>query len=282
VLWPLAIRLAWVQETSSGVLSMKRWLFFLYGVACHAGFLAVYAYMCGFTGNLLVPKSIDSPTAAAPPVAAVINAALLLAFGLSHSVMARPGFKRAWTRIVPQPIERSTYVLVSCLMLVLLMWQWRAMPAVVWDIQNAAGRAALWALFASGWLLVPAVSLMISHFDLFGTRQVWLHLRGREYAPLPFRTPMLYAHVRHPLYVGWMLAFWATPTMTAGHLLYASTLTAYMVLAALVEERDLVAHFGRQYEDYRRAVPRYLPRVRPLGRAPSPAEHAATAVERGQ
>ena len=225
---------------------MKRWIFFAYGVACHALFLVVYAWQCGFTGNLLVPKSIDTPTSTAFAPALAINMALLLAFGLSHSIMARPAFKRVWTRLVPQPIERSTYVLVSCMMVALLIWQWRAMGAVVWDVQNPIGRGVLWALFAAGWLLVPAVSLMINHFDLFGTRQVWLYLKGREYESLPFRTPMLYARVRHPLYIGWALAFWATPTMTVGHLLYAVVLTGYMALAALVEERDLVAHFGEQ------------------------------------
>jgi protein-S-isoprenylcysteine O-methyltransferase Ste14 len=241
---------------------MKRWLFFAYGVACHFLFLAVYAYFCGFTGNLLVPKSIDSPTATAFAPAMAINFSLLLAFGLSHSIMARPAFKQVWTRFVPKEIERSTYVLVSNLMLALLMWQWRAMPGVIWDIQNPVGRGALWALFATGWLLVPLVSLMINHFDLFGTRQVWLHLRGREYDPLVFRTPMLYAVVRHPLYIGWATAFWATPTMTAGHLLFAIVLTVYMVLASLVEERDLIAHFGEQYMHYRRTVPRFFPRLR--------------------
>jgi len=240
---------------------MKRWLFFTYGVACYLLFLAVYAWFCGFTGNLLVPKSIDSPTSTPVGAAVAVNAALLLAFGLSHSVMARPVFKRVWTRIVPTPIERSTYVLVSCAALALLMWQWRSIDAVVWNIEHPAGRGIAWTLFAVGWLMVPGVSLMINHFDLFGARQVWLHLRGREYESLPFRTPMLYAHVRHPLYVGWALAFWATPTMTAGHLLFAIVLTAYMGLAALVEERDLVAHFGQQYEDYRRNVPRYVPRL---------------------
>jgi protein-S-isoprenylcysteine O-methyltransferase Ste14 len=248
---------------------MKRWLFFAYGVACHGLFLAVYAWQCGFTGNLLVPKSIDTPTSTAFAPALAINLALLLAFGLSHSIMARPAFKRVWTRLIPPPIERSTYVLVSCVMVGLLMWQWRSMGAVIWDVQNPIGRGVLWALFAAGWLLGPAVSMMINHFDLFGTRQVWLYLKGREYESLPFRTPMLYARVRHPLYIGWALAFWATPTMTVGHLLYAVVLTGYMGLAALVEERDLVAHFGDHYESYRRNVPRFIPRLRLAGDNPA-------------
>jgi protein-S-isoprenylcysteine O-methyltransferase Ste14 len=238
---------------------MKRWLFFAYGVACYAAFGATYAYLCGFTGNLLVPKSIDRPAATPTATAAAIDVLLLAAFGLQHSIMARPAFKRRWTRIVPQPIERATYVLASCLALGILVWLWRPINIVLWDVEQPVGRAVLWALFAAGWLMVPIVSLMISHFDLFGLRQVWLHLRGRDVTPLAFRTPYLYAHIRHPLYVGWALAFWATPTMTLGHLLYAGVLTAYMALAALVEERDLIAHFGPQYEEYRRRVPRYVP-----------------------
>lgn len=239
---------------------MKRWMFFVYGVACYLAFLAVYAWFCVFTGNVFVPKSIDAPVTSSPAVAVSVNLALMLAFGAQHSVMARPAFKRVWTRFVPQPIERSTYVLASCLAVVLLIWQWRPIDAVVWNVQNAAGRGMLWALFGAGWLMVPTVSLMINHFDLFGVRQVWCYLRGRECQPLAFRTPWMYAHVRQPLYVAWALAFWATPTMTAGHLLFAVVLTSYMVAAAVVEERDLLAHFGSQYEAYQQNVPRYVPR----------------------
>jgi protein-S-isoprenylcysteine O-methyltransferase Ste14 len=242
---------------------MNRYASFVYGVACYAAFHATYAYLCGFTGNLLVPKSIDAPaTSMLPTQALAIDFALLVAFGLQHSIMARPGFKRVWTRIVPTPVERSTYVLSSCVALGVLVWQWQPVDIVIWDVQNGAARAALWTVFAAGWLMVPVVSLMINHFDLFGLRQVWLHLRGRENAPLEFKTPYLYAHVRHPIYVGWALAFWATPTMTAGHLLLAITLTAYMALAAIVEERDLIAHFGHKYETYHHTTPRYVPRLR--------------------
>jgi protein-S-isoprenylcysteine O-methyltransferase Ste14 len=240
---------------------MKRLIYFAYGLLCYAAFGATYAAFCGFTGNLVLPKTIDQPAAGPVAVAIAVNLLLFLAFAIQHSVMARPAFKGVWTRIVPQPIERATYVLASCAVLVLFMWQWRAIDIVIYDVQNPIGRGVMWALFAAGWLMVPAVSLMISHFDLFGMRQVWHHLRGRDAAPLPFRTPALYAHIRHPLYVGWAIAFWATPTMTAGHLLFAVVLTGYMAAAALIEERDLVAHFGRQYEDYRRDVPRYIPRL---------------------
>ena len=193
--------------------------------------------------------------------AVAIDLILLALFAVQHSVMARPAFKRIWTRIVPHPIERSTYVLASNLVTVLLMWQWRGIDTVLWDVRQPVFRAAAWALFAIGWLLVPLVTLLIDHFDLFGTRQVWLHLQGRQYEPLPFRVPVLYKQVRHPLYIGWTIAFWATPTMTAGHLLFAVVLTGYMALAACIEERDLVSHFGEQYENYRRRVPMFVPRL---------------------
>jgi len=244
--------------------NMKRWLFFAYGAGSYLLFLAIYPYMAGFVGNFLVPKSIDSPAAGPIGAAVAINLLLLGLFAAQHSVMARPAFKRVWTRVVPEPIERSTYVLLSCVVTIVLMWQWRGIDTVVWDVQQPAARMAIWILFAIGWLLVPAVSFYIDHFDLFGMRQVWLHLRGRPYQSLPFAVPGLYRHVRHPLYIGWTIAFWATPTMSMGHLLLAGAMTAYMALAAIVEERDLVAHFGHVYENYRRHVPMFIPRVRAL------------------
>jgi protein-S-isoprenylcysteine O-methyltransferase Ste14 len=247
---------------------MRRWLFFLYGVISHALFFGVFAYMAGFVGDFLVPKTINSGASGPVATAIVINVALLLLFAVQHSVMARPAFKQVWKRIVPEPIERSTYVMLSNVVVILLMWQWRPIDRVVWDPQSPIVRGALWGLFVVGWLLVPLASLLINHFDLFGTRQVWLHLKGRAYESLPFRTPSLYKHVRHPLYVGWMIAFWATPTMTVGHLLFASFLTAYMILvAALLEEPDLVAYFGRQYEEYRQRVPMFIPRRKRAPRA---------------
>jgi methanethiol S-methyltransferase len=252
---------------------MRRWSFFVYGVFCHLLFLATYAWLAGFVGNFVVPKSIDSAPAAWP-VALVINAALIGLFALQHSIMARPWFKHIWTRFVPQEIERSTYVLLSCAVLFLLMWQWRGLDAIVWNVQHPLGRALLWGLFAAGWLLVPAVTLMISHFDLFGTRQVWLNLLGIPYTSLPFRTPLLYKHMRHPLYVGWALAFWATPTMTLGHLLFASTMTVYMIAAVYFEERDLVDYFGDAYRAYQRRVPKFVPRIGEC--AESPAEITVT------
>jgi methanethiol S-methyltransferase len=241
---------------------MKRIIFFAYGVACHLMFLGTYAWLAGFVANVLVPKTIDAPAAdGSLGMAIAVDLLLLFVFVLQHSVMARPAFKRLWTKIVPTPIERSTYVLISCLVTGLLIWQWRPIPVVIWHVSNLFGWWLAVGMLAAGWLAVPAVSLMINHFDLFGTRQVWLYLQGKEYEPLPFRTPLAYAWVRHPLYVGWTLAFWMTPTMTAGHLLFAIVLTGYMALAALVEERDLMAFYGQTYHEYRRRVPMFIPGI---------------------
>ncbi len=190
-----------------------------------------------------------------------INLLLIAIFAVQHSVMARPGFKRVWTRLVPETIERSTYVWISNGVTILLMWQWRPMDAMVWNVEQPIARGLLWGLFAVGWLTVPLVTLLINHFDLFGTRQVLLFWRNQQYTHLPFRTPSLYGYVRHPLYLGFVLAFWATPTMTVGHLLLAASLTLYMVVAAYVEERDLVAHFGRQYVHYQQNVRMFVPRL---------------------
>ncbi len=258
---------------------MRRWSFFFYGVFAHLLFFVIFAYMAGFVGNFLVPKSIDS--APFNDLSAIVIDILLIAlFGLQHSIMARPWFKRYWTRIVPQPIERSTYVLVSNAVSALLMWQWRSLDATVWDVQQPVARTLLWALFAAGWLLVPSASLMINHFDLFGTRQVWLHLQGRPYAALPFRTPMLYSRIRHPLYVGWALAFWATPTMSLGHLIFAGTMTLYMILAARVEERDLVETFGGMYRNYQKRVPMFVPQLAADRSAASPTETSESPVRK--
>ena len=188
-----------------------------YGIVAYLLFFAAILYGIGFVGDLaFVPKGINDGISTPLVTALTINVLLLLLFAVQHNVMARPWFKQVWTRIVPQPIERSTYVLASCIALVGLIAFWQPMNLVVWDVPAGPGRWVLWTLFAAGWLMVPLVSLMINHFDLFGTRQVWLHLRGRGYEPLPFRVPLFYKHVRHPLYIGWAMAFWLTPTMTAG------------------------------------------------------------------
>jgi protein-S-isoprenylcysteine O-methyltransferase Ste14 len=242
---------------------MKRWIYFAYGTASYLLFFALYAYMACFVGGFAIPRTIDSPAGGPGGTALVVNLSLLLLFGLQHSVMARPWFKNVWTRLVPTPVERSTYMFASSLVLVLLMWAWRPIDAIVWNIEQPVLRTVAWTLFAAGWLAVPAVSYLINHFDLFGMRQVWLQLRGQEYTSLPFRTPLAYKHVRHPLYLGWTLAFWATPTMTVGHLLFAVVLTGYMGVAAIFEERDLVAHFGERYAEYRRRVPMFVPRISP-------------------
>ncbi|HVT28708.1 MAG TPA: NnrU family protein [Lacipirellulaceae bacterium] len=254
---------------------MRRWLFFTYGAVAHTLFFGVFAYLAGFVGNLMVPKSIDSAADGPIGTAIVIDVLLLALFAAQHSIMARPGFKRYWTRIVPEPIERSTYVLLSCLVTIVLMWQWRGIDVIVWDVRQPVFRGLMWGLFVIGWLLVPLTSVLINHFDLFGTRQVWLHLRGREYEALPFRVPLFYKYVRHPLYVGFMVAFWATPTMTIGHLVFAVGLTSYMIGATLLEERDLLAHFGEQYAYYRRHVPKFIPRWKASLPAPSQTTHAA-------
>jgi protein-S-isoprenylcysteine O-methyltransferase Ste14 len=237
---------------------MSRIVAFVYGVVAYAIFFATFLYAAGFVGNLVVPKSLDSAPVGPLGTSLLINLGLLALFAVQHSVMARPGFKRMWTRIVPEPVERSTYVLTSSLALILLFWQWRPLGGVVWDIQNPLIRGLIHAEFAFGWLLVLVTTVLINHFDLFGLRQVWLKLRGLPYQPLRFTTPGPYRVVRHPLYVGWLFAFWATPTMTVTHLLFAVATTAYILIAIKFEERDLVAAHP-EYASYRRRVPMLIP-----------------------
>jgi protein-S-isoprenylcysteine O-methyltransferase Ste14 len=245
---------------------MKRILVFVYGVTSYVIGLGIFLYLAGFLGNLFVPRSIDAAPFGPLWEALVVNTLLLGVFALQHSVMARPGFKEWWTRFVPAPAERSTYVLFSNLALALLFWQWRPMGGVVWDVQNAASRGILHGLYASGWLIVLGTTFLINHFDLFGLRQVWLYVCGKPYKPLGFKTPGPYKMVRHPLYVGWLTAFWATPTMTTAHLVFAIGMTLYIFIAIPFEERDLVKYHGAAYADYRRTVLTLIPLPRGGGK----------------
>jgi len=237
---------------------MSRILTLAYGILSYLIFFLTFLYAIGFLGNVAVPKSLDSPATDPWATALAIDLGLLSLFAVQHSVMARQGFKRLLTRVIPSAAERSTFVLASSLALILLFWQWRPLGGTIWDVQNEAGRAILHAGFAFGWLLVLVTTFVINHFDLFGLRQTWRAFRGQPQAPLQFVTPPLYRVVRHPLYVGWFFAFWCTPTMTVTHLLFAVMTTAYILIAIQFEERDLMrAHV--EYEEYRHQVPMIVP-----------------------
>lgn len=238
---------------------MNRYLALGYGAAGYVIFLGAFLYAIGFVGNFVVPRSVDHGVHAPIAEAVVVNVLLLGLFAVQHSVMARPVFKRWWTRLIPTTIERSTYVLLSSLVLFLLFWQWRTMPAVIWDVTWPPGRIGLQVLFWVGWAIALASTFMIGHFDLFGLRQVYLAWRAKPYTDMGFRAPLLYRVVRHPIMLGFVIAFWSTPTMTAGHLLFAVATTGYILIALQLEEHDLMVALGDQYRLYRHRVPILIP-----------------------
>jgi protein-S-isoprenylcysteine O-methyltransferase Ste14 len=231
----------------------------VYGVASYGVFFTTFLYAVGFLGNLVVPKTMDSPSRMPFWYALGIDVLLLGIFAVQHSVMARPWFKRAWTRIVPEPAERSTYVLLSSLALIALFAFWQPLGGTAWNIENPTGRLVMYQLFGLGFGMVLIATFLINHFDLFGLRQVWLYLMGKPYTQLAFRTPLFYKYIRHPLYVGWFMAFWFTPTMTGAHLLFAVMTTVYILMAIGWEEKDLIVSHGEQYIRYRESVPMFLP-----------------------
>ena len=238
---------------------MSKFLTVLYGAIAYVIFFGSFLYAIAWVGDLAVPKTIDSGVAAAFVPSLIVDALLLGVFAIQHSVMARPGFKAWWTKIVPEAIERSTYVLLSSLALILILWQWRPMPSLVWNISSPALSAAILVVCGLGWLTVLSSTFLINHFDLFGLRQVWAYASGRETPPSEFHTPLFYRVVRHPLYLGFMIAFWAAPKMSLGHLIFAAGTTGYILIAIQFEEHDLINVFGDTYRSYQKRVSMILP-----------------------
>ena len=241
---------------------MVRAFYLAYAALCYAIFFATFLYLIAFVGNLpVVPVTIDAARTGPMATAVAVDIALVALFGIQHSVMARRGFKARWTRVVPEPIERSTYVLLASLVLILLFGCWYALPATVWAVENGIGAGILWALFASGWGIVLLSTFLLNHFELFGLQQAWFALRERAAAVPQLHQPLFYKVVRHPLYAGFFIAFWATPRMSVGHLLFAVGMSAYMLIAIRFEERDLIATFGGDYVAYRERVGMLVPRL---------------------
>lgn len=231
----------------------------LYGLIAYLLFFAAILYGIGFVGNLYVLKGIDGGHVGLLATSIAVNVSLLLLFAVQHNVMARPWFKDWWTTYVPRPIERSTYVVAASLILMLLYWQWRPMPSVVWQVDNTLGRGVLWALYFSGWAIVFYSSFVIDHFELFGLKQVWTHFRGREETRTPFSERSIYRWVRHPLMLGFIIAFWSAPMMSQGRLLFAAVTTLWILIAIRIEERDLMQFLGEPYRRYRARTPMLLP-----------------------
>ncbi len=257
---------------------MRALLTLCYGVLCYVVFLLTFLYAIAFVGDFLVPRTLDRPppTGPAPLSAWIIDVVLLGIFAAQHSGMARHGFKAWLTRMMPPAIERSTYVLLSSLALILLFWQWRPLLGTVWQVDSGWGAAVLYGLFAFGWLLVLTGTFVINHFDLFGLRQVWLHARGQTYTPLAFKQHFFYRVVRHPLMLGFLIAFWATPHMSTSHLLFAIATTGYILIAVkYLEERDLIAAHGDDYRRYQGEVPMLCPWPRQHGKTAHPTARVA-------
>jgi methanethiol S-methyltransferase len=238
---------------------MSKILALLYGIAAYVLFLGTFLYAIGFVGNVGVPKSIDTGQDSNVFFAVAINAVLLLLFAVQHSVMARPWFKNQWTKMVPWSVERSTYVVAASLVLDVLLWQWRPIPNVVWDVRGTLVGTILSVTFWIGWGVLLLSTFLINHFELFGLAQVWNYFRSSEHKPPAFRTPALYKYTRHPLYLGFLIAFWSAPRMTAGHLLFSVATTGYILLAITFEERDLMRFHGDAYRQYRLRVPMLIP-----------------------
>lgn len=244
---------------------MKRILALTYGILAYVFFQATFVYAIFFVGNVWVSKTIDSGTQSPLPITIAVDLAVLAVFAVQHSVMARKNFKRVWTRVVPEPVERATYVVAATSALALILWQWKPIPRVVWDLRGTAAEPEIQALFWLGWGVLLLATFLVNHFELFGLAQVWAYAARRKPSASTFKTPALYRVVRHPIYLGFVIAFWATPTMTVGHLLFSIGTTSYILLGIYFEERDLIASYGQRYREYRQRVPMLIPFLkRPL------------------